>query len=160
MAHLVVRGGGGSGLPIERVASFTHCHPTIKIEWRADARAQENDKGIYDGSTSIDINSQSQMLFRAVMIFKSGWNMYLFHYLNEKVREKSRDCHNHKPQPFPDTKRKRKPTNPNKHISKKRTKSNKISSLFPKRGNRNAKRTKNTRTKWHKLRHKTNRLVK
>ena len=25
-----------------------------------------------------------------------------------KVREKSRECHNHKPQPFPDTKRKRK----------------------------------------------------
>ena len=32
---------------------------------------------------------------------------------------------------------------------------------FPKRGNRNAERTekhKNTRTKWHKVRHKTNRL--
>ena len=25
-----------------------------------------------------------------------------------KVREKSRECHNHKPQPFPDTKRKKK----------------------------------------------------
>ena len=32
-----------------------------------------------------------------------------------KVREKSRECHNYKPQAFPDTKRKRKPTNPNKH---------------------------------------------
>ena len=42
---------------------------------------------------------------------------------------------------FPDTQRKRKPTNPNKHKSNKRTKSTKISSLFPKRGNRNAKRT-------------------
>ena len=31
-----------------------------------------------------------------------------------------------------DTKRKRKPTNPNKQISNKRTKSTKISSLFPK----------------------------
>ena len=29
-----------------------------------------------------------------------------------KVREKSRECHNHKPQPFPDTKRKRKQTKP------------------------------------------------
>ena len=77
----------------------------------------------------------------------------------KKVREKSRVCHNHKPQPFPDTKRKRKPTNPNHHKSNKRTKSTKISSLFPKRGNRNAKRTENTRTKWHKVRHKTNRLV-
>ena len=40
-----------------------------------------------------------------------------------KVREKSRECHNHKPQPFQDTKRKRKPTNPNKHKSNKRTES-------------------------------------
>ena len=53
----------------------------------------------------------------------------------KKVREKSRECHNHKPQPFPDIKRKRKPTNPNKHKSIKHTKSTKISSLFPKRGN-------------------------
>ena len=59
----------------------------------------------------------------------------------KKVREKSREFHNHKPQPFTDTKRKRKPTNPNKHKSIKRTKSTKISSLFLKRGNRNAKRT-------------------
>ena len=59
----------------------------------------------------------------------------------KKVREKSREFHNHKPQPFPDTKRKRKPTKPNKHKSNKRTKSTKISYLFPKRGNRNARRT-------------------
>ena len=59
----------------------------------------------------------------------------------KKVREKSRECHNHKPQPFPDTKRKRKPTNPNKRKSNKRTKSTNISSLFPKRVNRNAERT-------------------
>ena len=66
----------------------------------------------------------------------------------KKVREKSRECHNHKPQPIPDPKRKRKPTNINKHKPNKRTKSTKISSLFPKRGNRNTKRTlKNTRTK-------------
>ena len=62
----------------------------------------------------------------------------------KKVREKSRECHNHKP---PDTKRKRKPTNPNKHKSNKRTKSTKISSLFPKRGNRNAKRTEKHKNK-------------
>ena len=53
----------------------------------------------------------------------------------KKIREKSRKCHNHKPQPFPDTKRKRKPTKPNKQKSNKLTKSTKISSLFPKRGN-------------------------
>ena len=65
----------------------------------------------------------------------------LFSELWKKVREKSRECHNHKPQPFPDTKRKRKQTKPNKHKSNKRTKSTKISSLFPKRGNRNAQKT-------------------
>ena len=32
----------------------------------------------------------------------------------KKVREKSRKCHNHKPQSFPDTKRKRKQTKQNK----------------------------------------------
>ena len=41
----------------------------------------------------------------------------------------------------PDTKRKRKQTKPNKHRSNRRTKSSKISSLFPKPGNRSAKRT-------------------
>ena len=59
----------------------------------------------------------------------------------KKVRERSREYHNHKPQPFPDPKRKRKPSNPNKHKSNKHTKSTKISSLSPKRGNRNTKRT-------------------
>ena len=67
--------------------------------------------------------------------------------LEKKLREKSRECHNHKPQPFPDPKRKRKPTNPNKHKSNKRTKSTKISSLFPKRGNRNTKRTEKRKNK-------------
>ena len=63
------------------------------------------------------------------------------------VREKSRECHNHKPQPFPDSKRKRKPTNLNKHKPNKRTKNTKISSLFPKRGNRNTKRTEKHKNK-------------
>ena len=64
-----------------------------------------------------------------------------------KVREKSRECHNHKPQPFPDPKRKRKPTNLNKHKPYKRTKSTKISSLFPKRDNRNTKRSEKHKNK-------------
>ena len=67
--------------------------------------------------------------------------------VSKKVREKSRECHNHKPQPFPDPKRKRKPTNLNKHKPNKRTKSTKISSLFPKRGNRNTKRTEKHKNK-------------
>ena len=66
---------------------------------------------------------------------------------SKKVREKSGECHNHKPQPFPDPKRKRKPTNLNKHKSNKRTKSTKISSFFPKRGNRNTKRTEKHKNK-------------
>ena len=53
----------------------------------------------------------------------------------KKVREKSRECHNHKP------------TNPYKHKPNKRTKSTKISSLFPKRGNRNTERTKKHKNK-------------
>ena len=67
--------------------------------------------------------------------------------LVKKVREKSRECHNHKPQPFPDPKRKRKPTNLNKHKPNKRTKSTKIISLLPKRGNRNTKRTEKHKNK-------------
>ena len=59
----------------------------------------------------------------------------------KKVREKSRECHYHKPQTFPDTKREWKQTKPNKYKSNKRTKSTRISSLFPKRGYHNAKRT-------------------
>ena len=74
-------------------------------------------------------------------------NYLLYYFQKKKVRKKSRVCHNHKPQPFPDTKSKRKPTNPNKHKSNKRTKSTKISSLFPKRGNRNTKRTEKHKNK-------------
>ena len=40
----------------------------------------------------------------------------------KKIREKSRECHNHKSQPFLDTKRKKKQTKPNKRKSNKRTK--------------------------------------
>ena len=74
--------------------------------------------------------------------------MYIYIYnILKKVREKSRKCHNHKPQPFPDTKRKRKQTKPNKRKSNKRTKSTKVNSLFPKRGSRNAKRTEKHKNK-------------
>ena len=74
--------------------------------------------------------------------------MYTNHSVSaKKVREKSRECHNYKLQPFPDPKRKRKTTNLNKHKPNKRTKSTKISSLFPKRGNRNTKRTEKHKNK-------------
>ena len=74
-------------------------------------------------------------------------NYLLVHLQRKKVREKSRECHNQNPQPFPDPKRKRKPTNLNKHKPNKRTKSTKISSVFPKRGNRNTKRTEKHKNK-------------
>ena len=77
----------------------------------------------------------------------------------KKIREMSRECHNHKPQRFPDTKRKGKPTNPNKHKSNKRTKSIRLALSSPGEVIAMLKELKNTRTKWHKVRHKTNRLV-
>ena len=67
--------------------------------------------------------------------------------ITKKIREKSMECHNHKPQPFLDPKRKRKPTNLNKHKPNKRTKSIKISSFFLKRGNHNTKRTEKHKNK-------------
>ena len=69
----------------------------------------------------------------SLMYLKQSTVFDFYRFVNikkKKVREKSRECHNHKPQPFPDTKRKRKQTKPNKRKSNKRTKSTKISSLF------------------------------
>ena len=63
---------------------------------------------------------------------------------SKKVRENSRECHNHKPQPFPDIKRKRKQTKPNKRKLNKRTNSTNISSLFPREVITMLKRLKNT----------------
>ena len=85
-----------------------------------------------------------QLMIRRLLVhLLPGWQHSFMEIDHEKKgREKSRECHNHKPQPFPDPKRKRKPTNPNKHKLNKRTKSTKISSLTPKGGNRNNKRTK------------------
>ena len=64
-----------------------------------------------------------------------------------KERENSRECHNHKPHPIPDTKRKRKQIKSNKRKSNKGTKSTKISSLFLKQDNRNAKRIEKYKNK-------------
>ena len=75
------------------------------------------------------------------------WNFIMFLTIKKKVREKSRECHNHKLQPFPDPKRKRKPTNLNKHKPNKHTKSTKISPLFPKLGNCNTKRNQKHKNK-------------
>ena len=68
-------------------------------------------------------------------------DLFLFCYERDFIKYLSRE----KPQPFPDPKRKRKPTNPNKHKPNKRTKSTKISSLL--RGNRNTERTEKHKNK-------------
>ena len=65
----------------------------------------------------------------------------------KKVRGKSRECHNHKLQPFPDTKRKGKPTKPNKHKSNKRTKTTKLALSSPSEVIAVLKVLKNTNTK-------------
>ena len=49
----------------------------------------------------------SMLLIILYTLIKSIRSLYFL----KKVREKSRECHNYKPQPFPDPKRKRKPTN-------------------------------------------------
>ena len=97
-----------------------------------------------------------QTVIKEALIYKCPQKRWTFEQLLEevkafestkKVREKSRECRNYKPQPFPDPKRKRKPPNLNKHKPNKRAKSTKISSLFPKRGNRNTKRTEKHKNK-------------
>ena len=45
-----------------------------------------------------------------------------FSYRAKKVREKFRECQNHKPQLIPDTKKERKQTKPNERKSNKRAK--------------------------------------
>ena len=102
----------------------------------------------------------------------SGWNMYLNlgkhlqikdtikkKKKKKKKREKSRKCHNHKPQPFPDIKRKRKPqiqTSTNRSNVRKALR---LALSSPSKVITMLKGLKNTRTKWHKVRHTTNRLA-
>ena len=62
-------------------------------------------------------------------------------------REKSRECHNHKPQPFPDTKRERKPTNLNKHKRTNVRKALRLALISPSEVIAILKGLKNTRTK-------------
>ena len=80
--------------------------------------------------TSTDSLSASKQLLKRSMLRSPE--------VPKMLREKSRECHNHKPQPCPDINKKRKQTKPNKRKSNKCTKNTKISALFPKRGNRNS----------------------
>ena len=63
-----------------------------------------------------------------------------------KAKSKVQGVHNYKPQHFPDTKRKRKDKTKQAQIEQ-RAKSPKINSLFPKRRNRNAKRSEKHKSK-------------
>ena len=73
------------------------------------------------------------MQFLNGFAFEINLSIFIKRYMKKKkVREKSRECLDYKPQPFPDTKRQRKPTNANEHKSNKRTNSTKINSLVPK----------------------------
>ena len=68
----------------------------------------------------------------------------------KKGKRKVQEVQNHKPQSRSPSQAQRgrgSSQNQNKRKLNKRTKSTKISSLFPKRDNRNAKRTENTKTK-------------
>ena len=66
----------------------------------------------------------------------------------QKIIEKSWECHNHKSRPTPDIKRKIKGTMINACKINRCTRSTYTSSFFPQRGDHNAKRTeKNIRTK-------------
>ena len=97
---------------------------------------------------SISLSKKGPSLKRKKMPhFAPKGNIFVSLNREKKVWEKSTECHNHKPQPFPDPKRKTKPTNLNKHKPSKRTKSTKISSLFPEPGNRNTKRTEKHKNK-------------
>ena len=84
--------------------------------------------------------------------------MLCYNMKKGKRSPRSKECHKHKPQPIPDTKRKKKQTRPNRRKSNKRNESAKISSLFPKRGNHNAKRTEKYKNKIIQGKLKSNRL--
>ena len=129
-------------------SKVTRTHQSIDgAEWSVESK--EDQDQIPEPTDSIQINVGSNQKIGAESYDDGHDEDFPKDSLTytEKVREKSRECHNHKPQPFPDPKRKRKPTNLNKHKPNKRTKSTKISSLFPKRGNRNTKRTEKHKNK-------------
>ena len=94
--------------------------------------------------TTVWINIVYVSIFRKVQVVVVG---QLKKKKKKTLRQKSRKWHNHKPHPFPDTKRKKKQTKPKKRKSYKRTKRTMISSLFPKRSNRNVKRTEKHKNK-------------
>ena len=99
--------------------------------------SQNSEMGIKDSRKvciSVLFSSHAYML----IIMKSIW------WLLIKGQGKVQGVPHHKPPPFPDTKRKRKQTKPNKRKSNKCTK---ISALFPKRGIAMLKGLKNTRIK-------------
>ena len=119
-----------------------HQHPLKTIGGCAETRLCLRTDGQIHYYSPLRLTSGDKNIILGVTYF----DLFYLRKEKQKVREKSRECHNHKPQSFPDPKRKRKPRNLNKHKPNKRTKSTKIS-LFPKRGNRNTKRTEKHKNK-------------
>ena len=72
--------------------------------------------------------SNSQVIFaEKKILFSKNISIYVTFNYKKRVRERSRECHNHKPHPFPDTKRIQ--IKPNKCKSSKRTESTKTTVL-------------------------------
>ena len=88
-----------------------------------------------DRSKALHCCKSSLFIGRSLQLCQCILTLFVSHLciilLQKKVREKSRECHSHKPQPFQDTKGMRKPIKPTMYQSNKRMKSTKISSLFP-----------------------------
>ena len=125
--------------PVFHIVAVT---ATEKLGWQRIAH-----KKYFCSVSSKYIQQFKERFLLLVFLIFSVSNFSVALATKTQVREKSKDCQNHKRQPFPDTKRKRKQTKPNKRKSNKRTKSTKISSLSPKRGNYNAKRTEKHKSK-------------
>ena len=130
---------------------FTLCgekKPSLKTSRMQQLFTYSKGKGIIKSVTIIEAFLYCQLLGRSLLVLLNRLNEHLEQWglVTEKgVRKKFRKCHNHEPQPFSDSKRKRKQTKTNMRKSNKGTKSIKTSSLFPKRGN--AKRTEKHKNK-------------
>ena len=80
------------------------------------------------------------------LLFSFYWGFFSL-FTGKKGKGKVQGVPQSQTPALPRPKRKRKPTNLNKHKPNKRTKITKIRSLFPKRGNRNTKRTEKHKNK-------------
>ena len=106
----------------------------FQVNWLFDS-GEERKKGFQAGRHG------------AYLRFPIGMIFAIFDVQKKKSKRKVQGVPQSQTAALPIHQEKRKPTNPNKHKSNKRTKSTKVSSLFPKRDNRNAKRTEKGKKK-------------